>query len=74
MAAHNLLNGLGGLIGLVEGNRGDEVVCNVGFDNAVEEMTSNETEFTVDGSSGTACKSMFRGGNEEAKGQCAGGK
>jgi len=51
---HDLLDGLGGLVGVVEWDGGDVVVENVGLDNTVEELTTDETEFAVNGSSGTA--------------------
>ena len=53
MTAHDGLDGLGGLVGVVEGDGGDVVVKNVGLDDTVEEMTSDEAKLTVDGSSGT---------------------
>lgn len=52
--AHNLLNGLGGFVGIVERNGGDEVVGDVGLDDTVEEMTADESEFTINGGSGSA--------------------
>jgi len=52
--AHDLLDGLGGLVGVVEGDGGDVVVENVGLDNAVEKGASDEAKLTVNGSSGTA--------------------
>jgi hypothetical protein len=48
MLAHDRLDGLSGLIGVVERNGGDIMVKNVGLNDAVEKLTSNETEFTVD--------------------------
>lgn len=53
MFAHDLLDGFSGLVGIVKGNGGDEVVGNVGLDDTVEEMTADESEFTIDGCSGT---------------------
>jgi hypothetical protein len=52
--AHDLLDGLGSLVGVVEGDGRDVVVENVGLDDAVEEAAADETELTVDSSSGTA--------------------
>ena len=54
MLAHDGLDGLGGLVGVVEGDGGDVVVENVGLDDAVEEVAADETEFTVDGGGGAA--------------------
>ena len=52
MAAHDRLDGFGGFIGVVKGNGGDIMVKDVGFDNAVEELAANETEFAIDGCGG----------------------
>ena len=54
VAAHNWLDGLGGLIGVVERDGGNVVVKDVSLDDTVKEGTTNETEFTVNGSSSTA--------------------
>lgn len=51
--AQNLLNGLGGLVRVVEGDGGNEVVSNVGLNDAVKEVTANEAEFTVNSSGGS---------------------
>ena len=48
MAAHDGLDGLAGLVGIIEGDRADVMVKNVGFDDAVEELAPNEAKFTVD--------------------------
>jgi len=45
--AHNLLDSLSGLVGLVEGNAGNEVVGNVGLDDTVEEMTTDEAKIAI---------------------------
>jgi hypothetical protein len=50
--AHDRLDGLGGLIGMVEGDGGDVVVEDVGLDDAVEDLTTNEAELAVNGSGG----------------------
>ena len=47
--AHNDLDGVRCLVCVIEGNGADIVVQNVGFDNPVEELTTNETKFTIDG-------------------------
>lgn len=49
MTAHDLLDGLAGLVGMVERNHADIVMQDVGLDDAVEELTSDEAKFTVDG-------------------------
>ena len=51
MFAHDLLDCLGCLVCVVERNGADVVMCNVGFDDTVEEITSDESEFTIDGGS-----------------------
>ena len=50
--AHDLLDRLGGFVGVVEGDRGNVVVEDVGLDDAVEERATDEAELTVDGSGG----------------------
>ena len=49
VAAHDGLDRFRCLVGVVEGDRGDVVVQDMGFDDAVEELASDETEFAVDG-------------------------
>jgi hypothetical protein len=44
--AHDALDGLGGFVGVVEGNRGDVVVEDVGLDDAVEQSAADEAELT----------------------------
>jgi hypothetical protein len=51
--AHDLLDGLGGLIGVVERDGADIVVEDVGLDDAVEELSTDEAEFAIDGCSCT---------------------
>lgn len=51
--AHDGLDGLGGLVGVVEGDGGDVVVEDVGLDDAVEDLAANEAELAVNGSGGT---------------------
>ena len=52
--AHDLLDGLARLIGVVEGDGADIVVENVSLNDTVEDVTTDEAEITVDGGSGTA--------------------
>jgi len=49
MATHHFLDSLGGFIGVVEWDGADVVVKNVRLDNTVEELATNEAEFTIDG-------------------------
>lgn len=53
MGAHDALDGLGGLIGVVEGDVADIVVQNVGLNDTVEDVTADETEVTIDGGGGS---------------------
>lgn len=50
--AHDGLDGLGGFVGVVEGDGGDVVVQDVGLDDAVEDLAADEAEFAVDGGGG----------------------
>lgn len=52
--AHDLLDSLGGFVGVVEWDGADVVVGNVSLDNAVKQVTTDKAEFTVDSGSGTA--------------------
>ena len=56
MASHHRFDCFRSLVGVVEGNGADVVVQHVSLDNAVEELTANKAEFTIDGSSCTACE------------------
>jgi hypothetical protein len=53
VVAHNALDGLAGLVGVVEGDVADIVVQHVGLDDTVEDVAADEAEVTVDGSGGT---------------------
>lgn len=53
VGAHDLLDGLASLISVIEGDCADIVVENVGLDDAVEDVTANEAEVTVDGGAST---------------------
>ncbi len=59
MFAHGRLNGLGGLVCVVEGDGADVVVEDVCFDDSVEQLTADEAKFTVD-----------RGGSASSIGPC----
>lgn len=52
--AHDGLDGLGGLVGVVERNGGYKVMEDVGLDDTVEEMTADEAKLAVDGCGSTA--------------------
>ena len=52
--AHNGLDGLGGLVGVVEGDGADVVVQHVGLDDAVQQLAADEAELAVDGGRGAA--------------------
>lgn len=49
MLSHDLLDGLGGFVGVVEGDGADVVVKHVGLYDAVEELSTDEAKFTIDG-------------------------
>jgi hypothetical protein len=73
--AHDGLDGLGGLVGVVEGDGGDVVVEDVGLDDAVEDLAADETELAVNGGGGTTGKVPgLAGCSEGGKGRCAGGR
>jgi hypothetical protein len=52
--AHDRLDSLSSLVGVVEGNAADVVVEDVSLDDTVEKVSADETHLTIDGSSGTA--------------------
>ena len=52
--AHDRLDSLAGLVGVVEGYRADVVVQDMGLDDAVEEGAADEAELTIDGGGGAA--------------------
>lgn len=54
VVAHDVLDGLAGLVGVVEGDVADIVVQNVGLDDAVEDVAADKAEVTVDGGGGSA--------------------
>jgi hypothetical protein len=54
VAAHDLLDGVGGLVGVVEGNGADVVVQDVRLDDAVQERAADEAELAVDSRGGAA--------------------
>ena len=47
MFTHDRLNGLGSLVGVVEGNGANIVVEHVRLDDAVQEGSANESEFSI---------------------------
>lgn len=47
--AHDGADGIGGLVGVVKGNRGHVVVQDVGLDDAVQQVTADEAHLTIDG-------------------------
>jgi hypothetical protein len=52
--AHNGLDGLGSLVGMVEWDSADVVVEDVGLDDAVEKLAANEAELSIDCSGSAA--------------------
>lgn len=62
VTAHDRLDGLGGLVGVVEGNGADVVVQNVGLDDTVQQVAADEAKLTVNGCSGALDKGpLFAG-------------
>lgn len=60
--AHDGLDGLGGFVGMVEGDRAHVVVENMGLDDTVEEMSANKTEFAIDCRGGATHEIPLLGG------------
>jgi len=52
VAAHDGLDGLAGLVGVVEGDRADIVVQDVGLDDTVQQRAPDEAKLAVDGCGG----------------------
>lgn len=62
VAAHDRLDGLGGLVSVVEGNGADIVVQNVGLDDTMQQVAADEAELTIDGCSGALDKGPLLAG------------
>lgn len=60
--AHDLLDGLGGLVGVVEGDGADVVMEDMGLDDAVQEVAADEAELAVNSRGGTTDKVPLLGG------------
>lgn len=56
VGTHDLLDGLAGLVGVVEGNGAHIVVKDVSLDDAVEDVAANEAELAVNGGSSATSK------------------
>ena len=56
VVAHDRLDGIGGLVGVIEWDGADIVVQDVSLNDAVQDMTADETEVTVNGGGGTTSK------------------
>jgi hypothetical protein len=54
--AHDRLDSLGSLVGVVEGDAADVVVEDVSLDDTVEKVSADKTHLTIDSGSGTADK------------------
>jgi len=52
--AHDLPDGIGSFVGVIERNNGYVVVKDVGLDDAVEESATDETKLTIDRGCGSA--------------------
>lgn len=62
VAAHDRLDSLGGLVGVVERNGADVVVQNVGLDDTVEQVATDEAKLTINGCSGALDKGPLLAG------------
>lgn len=51
--AHDLLDGLGGFVGMVEWDGADVVVSDVGLDDSVKKSTTDESELAINCGCGT---------------------
>ena len=56
MFAQNRFDGFRGLIGVVKGDGGDEMVKDVRFDDAMHEIAADESKFTIDCGGCTTCE------------------
>lgn len=81
VVAHDALDGIAGLVGVVEGDVADVVVQHVGLDDTVEDVAADEAKVAVNGSGSTAGKVphfglVVREGGigvlEEGNGNCEG--
>ena len=54
MSAHDWLDGFGCFVCVIEGNGGNVVVEDVGLNDAVQKLATDETEFAIDGCSSAA--------------------
>lgn len=53
VVTHDALDGVGGLVGVVEGDVADVVVQDVSLDDAVEDVTADKAEVTIDSGGST---------------------
>lgn len=54
MFSHNLLDSLGGLVSVVEGDGAHVVVKDVSFDDSMEDVAADEAKFAINGGSSSA--------------------
>jgi hypothetical protein len=52
--AHYGLDGFAGFVGIIEGDRGDVVMQDMGFDNAMEKRAPYESKFAINGRGGSS--------------------
>lgn len=62
MLAHNLLDGLGSLVGVVKGDRADIVVQDVGLNDTMEQVAADKTKLAIDRGGGTSDEVPLLGG------------
>lgn len=60
--AHDRLDGLGGFIGIIEGDGADIVVKDVSLNDAVEQVSANKAHLTINSSSSSTDKIPLLGG------------
>lgn len=62
MTAHDALDGVASLVGVVERDGADIVMENVGFNDSVQKLATNKTKFPIDGRCGASCVGPGLGG------------
>jgi len=66
VTTHDLLDGLAGFVGVVEGDGADIVVQDVGLDDSVEQLAADKAKLTIDRGRGTASPKSPAGSDNES--------